>query len=109
MKKVLILLLIIPVLSFAGFLDLVQQQLDKSSSYLSAMLSYKEAEFNLSKSKNAFLPYVSTNQLSFSTDFENYTFSVPLSIKFQDIIGFDLTISNSWTYSSKNEKWNDGG
>jgi len=73
------------------------------------MSSYKEAEFNLSKSKNAFLPYVGIDELSFSTDFENYTFSVPFSIEFQDIIGFDLTISNSWTYSSKNEKWDDGG
>lgn len=109
MKKILILLLLMPILSFAGFLDLVQEQLEKSSSYLSAMMTYKQAEFNLSKNRNVFIPYIGTNEFSVSTDFENYTLSIPFFVKFQNVAGFDFTISNIWTYSSKQEEWNDNG
>lgn len=109
MKKILILLLLMPILSFAGFLDLVQEQLEKSSSYLSAMMTYKQAEFNLSKNRNVFIPYIGTNEFSVSTDFENYTLSIPFFVKFQNVAGLDFTISNIWTYSSKQEEWNDNG
>lgn len=109
MKKILILFLLIPLLSFAGFFDLVQEQLQKDSSYLSAVIKYKNAEFNLSKTRNAFIPYVGTDKLSVTTDFENYTVSIPISIVFQNIAGFDFAISNSWTYSSEGEKWDDSG
>lgn len=109
MKKILILLFLIPILSFASFLDLVQEQLEKSSSYLSAVMTYKQAEFNLSKNRNVFIPYIGTNEFSVSTDFENYTLSIPFFVKFQNVVGFDFTISNIWTYSSKQEEWNDNG
>ncbi|MFN4190042.1 MAG: hypothetical protein ACK4E2_03485, partial [Pseudothermotoga sp.] len=109
MKKILIFLLFIPFLSFANFLDLVQEQLEKSSSYLSAVMAYKQAEFNLSKNRNAFIPYIGTNDFSISTDFENYTVSVPFFVKFQNVAGFDFIVSNSWTYSSKKEEWDDKG
>lgn len=109
MKKILILLLLIPFFSFASFLDLVQEQLEKSSSYLAAVMAYKQAEFNLSKNRNAFIPYIGTNEFSISTDFENYTVSVPFFVKFQNVAGFDFTVSNSWTYSSKKEQWDDKG
>lgn len=109
MKKILIFLLFIPFLSFASFLDLVQEQLEKSSSYLSALMTYKQAEFSLSKNKNAFIPYIGISDFSLSTDFENYTLSVPFLVKFQNVAGLDLTISNSWTYSSQKEEWDDKG
>lgn len=114
MKKiVLLLLLLLPIFSLADFLDLVQTQLEKDSSYLSAVMKYKEAEFNRARNKNFFIPYVSTssgaNRLSLNTDFEDYTLSIPLSITFQNIAGFDLSISNTWSYSSKEEEWSDAG
>ena len=114
MKKiVLLLLLLLPIFSLADFLDLVQTQLEKDSSYLSAVMKYKEAEFNRARNKNFFIPYVSTssgaNRLSLNTDFEDYTLSIPLSITFQNIAGFDLSISNTWSYSSKKEEWSDAG
>ncbi|WP_041083179.1 TolC family protein [Thermotoga profunda] len=109
MKKILILVFLVPVLSFAGFLDLIQEQLDKSSSYLSAVMTYKEAEFSLSKNRNVFIPYIGIDEFSVSTDFEDYTLSIPFFVKFQNIAGFDFTVSNGWTYSSKQGEWNDSG
>ncbi|MGJ8454558.1 TolC family protein [Pseudothermotoga sp. U03pept] len=109
MRRIVLFVLLVPFLAYASFLDLVQAQLEKDSSYLSAVIKYKSAEFTRAKNKNFFIPYVGTKALSLETDFENYSLSIPLSITFENIAGFDLTISNTWNYLSKTDQWDESG
>lgn len=107
MKRFLILLLVIPILSFGGFFEILQDQLLKDSSFLSATMKYKEAEFKLSSS-NSTIPYVSTS-ITGSTDFGNYSISIPSSVKFQNILGFDFNITDTLSYSSETKTLNNSG
>lgn len=111
-KKVLLLLLL-PVLALASFLDEVQKNLQNDVNYLSAKLSYEEAIFQVQKDKNILIPYVGLDKFTVSASISNndltYTVNVPLSITFSNIAGFNFSISNSWTYSSSREEWRDSG
>ncbi len=113
-KKVLLLLLLpLPVLVLASFFNEVQKRLETDVNYLSAKLSYEEAVFQSQKDKNIFIPYVSLDKFSFNTSIsENtvtYIVKVPFSITFSNVAGFNFSISNSWQYTSSNDKWSDSG
>jgi len=109
MKKLALFALLVPLVVYGGFIDLVQERLERDSSYLSSLMEYKNARFIVEKNKNFFIPYVSANKFSLNTDFENYSLSIPLSIGFRDIAGFDVTVSNNWSYSSRKEEWTESG
>ncbi|WP_041076385.1 TolC family protein [Thermotoga caldifontis] len=111
-KKVLLLLLL-PGLVLASFLDEVQKNLQNDVNYLSAKLSYEEAVFQVRKDKNILIPYVGLDKFTVSASISDsdltYTVNVPLSITFSNVAGFNFSISNSWTYSSSKEEWSDSG
>jgi len=103
----------LPVLVLASFFNEVQKRLETDVNYLSAKLSYEEAVFQSQKDKNIFIPYVSLDKFSFNTSIsENtvtYIVKVPFSITFSNVAGFNFSISNSWQYTSSNDKWSDSG
>ncbi|WP_028843311.1 TolC family protein [Pseudothermotoga elfii] len=114
MKKLVLALLFVPLFTFASFTDLVEQQLENSSSYLSAILDYEEAEFNRSKNKNFFIPYVSVSNAGLETDISSTgdassSFVAPFSITFENIAGFDVQISNAWYYYFSSNDWKEKG
>ncbi|HBT39567.1 MAG: Outer membrane protein-like protein [Thermotoga sp. 50_1627] len=113
MLRRVLLLLLLPVFALASFLDEVQNNLQTDVNYLSAKLSYEEAAFQVQKDKNVLIPYVSLDKFSFNTSIfdnaTNYIVNVPFSITFSDLAGFNFSISNSWKYSSSDDKWSDSG
>jgi len=107
------LLLLLPVFALASFLDEVQNNLRTDVSYLSAKLSYEEAVFQVQKDKSVLIPYVSLDKFNFNTSISEstvtYVVNVPFSITFSNVAGFNFSISNSWKYSSSDDRWSDSG
>lgn len=106
-------LLLLPVFALASFLDEVQNNLRTDASYLSAKLSYEEAVFQVQKDKSVLIPYVSLDKFNFNTSISEstvtYVVNVPFSITFSNVAGFNFSISNSWKYSSSDDRWSDSG
>ena len=106
-------LLLLPVFALASFLDEVQNNLRTDVSYLSAKLSYEEAMFQVQKDKSVLIPYVSLDRFNFNTSISEstvtYVVNVPFSITFSNVAGFNFSISNSWKYSSSDDRWSDSG
>lgn len=113
MKKTLFLILLLPCLTFATFLDEVQKSLHSDANYLSAKLNYEEADFQIKKDKMVLVPYVGLENFNLSASISGsdvtYSTSIPVSITFSNIAGFNFSIKNSWTYQSSLEEWKDSG
>ncbi|AJC74824.1 hypothetical protein AJ81_07420 [Pseudothermotoga hypogea DSM 11164 = NBRC 106472] len=113
MLRRVLLLLLLPVFALASFLDEVQNNLRTDASYLSAKLSYEEAVFQVQKDKSVLIPYVSLDKFNFNTSISEstvtYVVNVPFSITFSNVAGFNFSISNSWKYSSSDDRWSDSG
>lgn len=113
MKKMLFLILILPCLTFATFFDEVQKSLQSDANYLSAKLNYGEADFQIKKDKMVLVPYVGLENFNLSASISDgdvtYSTSIPVSITFSNIAGFNFSIRSSWTYQSSLEEWKDSG
>lgn len=114
MKKVMLLLvLLLSGFVLADFMDEVQKSLQSDVNYLSAKLSYEEIEFQVKKDKTMLVPYIGLDRLSISASISGtdvtYSTSIPVSITFPNVAGFNFSIKNSWSYHSSLEEWKDSG